>query len=797
MFARNFKLLLALVVLVAPVSAGDRPASSAPLTSSAAKVFAASLDGGFTARHPNKDWDVRFDGRGASVRPDTGWWSWGLELQSYGFGGAESPVESPLATTVEGSRLSYQWSEALDEWYVKDERGLEHGFTLRARPSAGAGPLRFVLGLRGSLLPIVQADARGVRFWNTDGVAMLAYAGLVVFDATGAELDARFHLEGSQLVLSIEEAAATYPLTIDPIVQAAYLKASNPGSGDRFGNAIALSGDTLVVAARSERSAATGVDGDQSDNSASNAGAAYVFVRSGKTWSQQAYLKASNTDSGDYFGSSVAISGDTIVIGATAEDSSATGVGGDESKNDASQSGAAYVFQRSGMTWTQSAYLKAVNTGSPDMFGTSVAIAADTIAVGAIQENSAATGINGDPFNDLATNAGAVYLFERSGATWIPGDYVKASNTNSGDHFGISVALDGDVLVVGARYEASAASGVDGDQTDNSIANSGAAYVFGRTAGVWSQEAYLKASSPSVNETFGGAVTVSGDTVVVGAPIGGALFQGEAFVFTRNGTTWSHQADLVPAPLQSGILRFAATLSLSGERLLVGAYNDKSGVPGVNANPLDQSQNAAGAAHLFVRTGTAWTKEAYFKAPAPGFLDLFGSSCSLSGDTAVVSAPRDDSAAAGVDGDPTDDSLFDAGGVVVFDLAAPSGAQRYGTYSATNSADLTSSTPPVSGSPFNFELSRFQTAGPALLLISLAPTAFFDLGGLILVNPSLSIFGPGGMLPVALSGGSGQLSLPIPAGTQGLSVYAQAIAWDPNLTFNWAFTNGLAVTVGP
>ena len=126
-----------------------------------------------------------------------------------------------------------------------------------------------------------------------------------------------------------------------------YLKASNTDADDWFGYSVAVSGDTVVVGAYLEASSATGVNGDGSDNSANNAGAAYIFGRSGGVWSQQAYLKASNTAAGDLFGVSVAISGDTVVVGASGEDSSATGVNGDGSDNSASYAGAAYVFESS------------------------------------------------------------------------------------------------------------------------------------------------------------------------------------------------------------------------------------------------------------------------------------------------------------------------------------------------------------------------------------------------------------------------------------------------------------------
>src|SRR5262249_32981521 len=151
----------------------------------------------------------------------------------------------------------------------------------------------------------------------------------------------------------------------------------------QLGSSVTISGDTIVVGAPYEQSNATGINGDQSNNSAMQAGAAYVFVRSGTNWSQQAYLKASNTGPNDTFGFAVAIAGDTLVVGAPGESSNATGVNGNQSDNSAAYSGAAYVFVRSGTNWTQQAYLKASNTGALDFFGIAVALSGGTIVVGA------------------------------------------------------------------------------------------------------------------------------------------------------------------------------------------------------------------------------------------------------------------------------------------------------------------------------------------------------------------------------------------------------------------------------
>jgi hypothetical protein len=268
--------------------------------------------------------------------------------------------------------------------------------------------------------------------------------------------------------------------------QQAYIKASNAQAGDGFGTSVALSVDTLVVGAPGEDSNGIGVNPAapaQTDNSASGSGAVYVFTRAGTTWSQQAYVKASNTEASDGFGTSVGISSDTLAVGATGEDSSATGVGGSQIDNTAPGSGAIYVFTRSGTTWSQQAYVKASNTDANDNFGTSVSISGSMLVVGSPGEDSNLTTVlQGSPNNlttgDGAIDAGAVYTFVNNGGVWSQQDYVKASNTGTLDAFGTSVAVSGDTLVAGATGEDGNATGVGGNQTDNSAADSGAAYVF-------------------------------------------------------------------------------------------------------------------------------------------------------------------------------------------------------------------------------------------------------------------------------------------------------------------------------
>ncbi|MCB9915507.1 MAG: FG-GAP repeat protein [Planctomycetes bacterium] len=297
----------------------------------------------------------------------------------------------------------------------------------------------------------------------------------------------------------------------------AVLIASNAQAGDQFGWALALDGDTLAVSAFGEDSAASGVDGDQSDDTLGDAGAVYVFTRSGSTWTQQAYLKASNPGLFDRFGTSLALDGDTLLVGASEEDSAATGVNGVQADESAGQAGAVYVFTRSGATWSQQAYLKASNTGAEDRFGVSVALQGDVALVGALGEGSAATGVNGDQTSNAAPLSGAAYLFRRVAGAWSQEAYLKASHADPGDGFGFAVALDGPVLAVGAPYEASRATGVDGDPLDNGAPSAGAVSTFVRHGSAWVPARYLKAANTQFDNVFGFAVTCVGSRVVVGA----------------------------------------------------------------------------------------------------------------------------------------------------------------------------------------------------------------------------------------------------------------------------------------
>jgi hypothetical protein len=779
------------------------------------KIFA--VEQGWSARNPGQDLSIAFDERGFTAGPDAGGWSWGLDLEGYGWGDTH-PVTEPRVTTTDGGRLSRVWDNQLTEWYVNDSRGLEHGFTVASRPSGAVAPLTVDLSIRGDLRPVVSPDGRDVAFTDAQGGTALNYNGLTVFDAAGKPVSAKWYPIGSdRLRLQVDDAAADYPLTIDPVAQQAYLKASNSEALDRFGASVAVSGDTVVVGATFEDSNATGVNGNQADNSAPDSGAAYVFVRAGGAWSQQAYLKASNTEGQDGFGGSVAISGDTVVVGAALEASNATGVNGNQADNSAFWAGAAYVFHRSGGIWSQQAYLKASNTQAQDGFGGSVAVNGDTVVVGAFSEDSSTAGVNGNQADNNAQFSGAAYVFVRSGGAWSQQAYLKASNTGALDYFGAAVAVSGDTVVVGASGEASSATGANGNQADNSLFGAGVAYVFVRSGGVWSQQAYLKASNPGLGDDFGSSVALSGDTLVVGARgedsnatgVNGnqannsVLASGAAYVFVRSGGVWSQQAYLKASNTQLHD-RFGASVAISGDTVVVGATGESSSATGVNGNQADDSTIESGAVYVFARSGGLWSQQVYLKASNTGAFDYFGRSVAVSGDTIVVGAYLEDSNATGIHGNQADSSALDSGAAYIFDLDNNPGAVIYGIgtpgCAGTQTLDVTH--PPMIGSPsFGMTCSNAPPSSAGFGVLSTGQNLFgsdpFGLGVLLHIDPLAP-----GLLTIPFSSdplGNGIAPAPIPnqASLVGKTLYAQALwAWTscPLPPFGLSTSRGLALT---
>ncbi|MBP6179305.1 MAG: SBBP repeat-containing protein, partial [Anaerolineales bacterium] len=462
-----------------------------------------------------------------------------------------------------------------------------------------------------------------------------------------------------------EQVKALLPASVSQTSQQAYLKASNTEEGDFLGLVTAISGDTLAVGTYLEDSNSVGVNGDGSNNLAVDSGAVYVFTRSNGVWAQQAYIKASNTEAGDRFGFSVALSGDTLVVGARYEDGSSVGVNGDETDNLATNSGAVYVFKREGVTWSQEAYLKASNTGADDQFGSFVSISNDTIVVGSPLEDGSANIVNGDDDN-LRMNSGAAYVFFRD-VEWIQQAYLKASINITTDLFGISVSSYGDTVVVGAN------------------GGSGKAYIFVRNGspwgGTWNLQTYLTASNPTPDMQFGTSVALWGDTLVVGADFESSNATGvngnqadksmnaagAAYVFVRNGTTWSQQAYLKASNTDSWDY-FGREVAIWGDTIVVGASGESSNATGINGDESNDLATNSGAAYVFSREGTFWSQIAYLKASNSEAYDNFATDVAIDANTIISGGVGEDSSAIGINGDQTNNSATSSGAVYVYTI---------------------------------------------------------------------------------------------------------------------------------
>ena len=342
-------------------------------------------------------------------------------------------------------------------------------------------------------------------------------------------------------------------------------QASFAGAGDAFfGYAVAIDGDTAVV-------------GALNDN-ASN-GAAYVYVRSGTSWSLQQSLSAADGSQNDEFGYAVAISGDTVLVNASGKTNG---------------QGAVYTFTRSAGSWTQQQELTESSGADGDCFGCALALSGSTALIGA---------------DGASGNLGAAYVFANTG-TWTQQQEFLGQSTS--DYFGFSVALSpaGDAALVGAFGAASEA---------------GDAYLFTKSGSSWSQpQAPLTAPDGQAGDRFGYAVALGAGTAVIGADANGS--SGAAYVFTTTvtqaGTAWTEQQKLVPSDPTGGDF-FGASVALSGSTAIVGAY-ERGGPFG------------PGAAYLFANPGSGFSQFQELLAPTPN--QYFGSAVAISGGSVVVGA---------------------------------------------------------------------------------------------------------------------------------------------------------------
>ena len=306
-------------------------------------------------------------------------------------------------------------------------------------------------------------------------------------------------------------------------------------------------------------------------------------------WTEEQKLLAADGATLDSFGWSVALSGDTVLIGA------------DQNDDNGQASGSVYVFTLTGTTWTQQALLLPLDGAAGDRFGYAVALAGDTAFIGAVMDEN---------------QTGAVYVFNRTGTTWIQQQKLTAPDGAVGDDFGVSISPSGDTVLIGANWN------------DDNGEKSGSAYVFIRNGTIWTYQALLLPSDGVADDRFGYAISLSGDTALIGAWNDDSA-KGSAYIFTRSGTTWTEQQKLYAPDGEAGD-NFGIAVALDGNTALIGAQYD--------------SENGAnsGSVFVFINSGTNWIQQAKLLAKDGAAMDIFGCPVFLDGDTALIGAAYDD-----------------------------------------------------------------------------------------------------------------------------------------------------------
>lgn len=509
--------------------------------------------------------------------------TWSMRLS--GFGRSAQVKETSAPETIQtDQRLEYRRPDLI-EWYRTTVFGVQQGFIVESAP-AGEGNLVLWFDLFTNLKGKVDEDGRGLSFAINDEET-LRYDHLQAWDANGVELDARMIYTPNRIILQVNEREAAYPITIDPFWYKSQRVAPANNIHDQFGVSVAISGDTALIGANAVNFP-----------SSKGPGAAYVFVRSGNTWSLQTKLVPSDGVEDDMFGISVALSGNTALIGAFSQ---------------SSFKGAAYIFVRNGTTWTQQAKLVASGGKVNDWFGYSVALTGDTALVGAPQ---------GD--KGTLTDTGSVYVFRRSGTTWAWSQKIYASPSQADAKFGYSLAVSGDTLVVGAPY-----------YNDSWWDDNGAAYMFFWVPDeeLWQQTEQVLHPDSGGNVLFGFSVAISEPTILVGAPqysLPDAQHIGRAYVFVPvEMGAWGLLQTLSPSIAAEGA-KFGYSVAISGDMAVIGVPFD------------DISYTNIGSAYVYVRNGSSWSEHKHIFSLQTSTADSYGWSVAVSGDMLLIGAPFND-----------------------------------------------------------------------------------------------------------------------------------------------------------
>ncbi|WP_165248857.1 beta strand repeat-containing protein [Paludisphaera soli] len=585
----------AVSTVTATTSDADLPlglqyAASEALGSADPSYAPAPSGAGYVLANATNAYSAYVDAGGLRVWADGDAWS--LSVAGIGYGSATRPLGAATATAA-ANRVEYDYG-GVTQWFVNGPLGLQQGFTLAERPAGAAagGPLTIDLDLGGSLIAAADAGGTSATLARADGSASLVYGGLIAYDATGAAFPATMTVTtadaGQTLSIRVDDAGAQYPLVVDPYVQQAKVVGSVSGSVQFFGSSVSLaaSGSLAVIGARSTEVSSLSIPGS-----------AYVFSRSGSSWTQRARLLPSDGAQGDDFGAATAIAADggTIVVGARAAE-----VGGNAGR------GALYVFTGSGSSWTEVQKVTAADGAAGDGLGYSTSISADGAVIA-----SGAVGVGG--------NQGAVYVFGKTGSTWSQGAKLTAGDGAAGALFGFSTAISGDGTTVVVGAPGASVSG---------RAQQGAMYVYASGGG-----AKLVASDGAANDGFGTSVTTNydGSIAIAGAPygdVGGNADQGSAYAYFRLAAGWAQSQKLTAS--DGGALNgYGAAVALSADGLTA-AISANFATVGANSRQ--------GAVYMLSRTGGTFTQTAKLSASDGAANDEFGLSVALSSDGSTILA---------------------------------------------------------------------------------------------------------------------------------------------------------------
>ncbi len=433
-----------------------------------------------------------------------------------------------------------------------------------------------------------------------------------------------------------------------------YFKAGNTDMGDRFGTAISLSADgkTMAIGAPKESSREVG---DEDEDGWSESGAVYVFTQTDGKWIQHSFLKASNADRFDHFGSEISLSddGQTLAVSAREEDSNASDNKGD---NNRSNAGAIYVFEKKQSQWEEIHFIKLDNSQGT-LFGGRMIMSGDGNTIVASEKN---------PF----LNADTISIFTKIGESWIKEKGFSRANAVL-DNFGFSLTIntEGSIIGVGANREDSNASGINGDQDNDLLSNSGAVFIYEKKNGIW-EETYIKPDIQTQGAGFGSAISISADGSTL-AVVGGGKenegdnYDGKPYVYIyKKGAVWALTKKLLPGK-SGGYL--SVSLNTKGTLLAIGAITDQNSSEGLNGTRSDVANTAYGAVLVFGLDNDVWSEEVYVKASVPGERDNFGTQVEIADDgTLVVGVPLESSSAKGVDGDQMNEDAAAAGAVYLY-----------------------------------------------------------------------------------------------------------------------------------